>query len=234
MPPITKEQIEWGELASLLLEEDYNLSTMVDYLVVLINTCFHFLKLTLDCLNISKSDDCLNLSSCQYKNNDWSNFFHGFLHTSCFIWHNKIAQVQNVVSSLLEYVQFLHISAYYFLNSIATISFDISIPLFLSFQLGSSQGAHAHIIQEGLLYPSPDVSEMLSEATTTDQGTYSYIMPFRQFAIRVPDLILFNTLSPFLGYCIYFLYIDIQPSESLSQVAALNIGRLLSKAPEIK
>ena len=26
---ITKEQIEWGELASLLIEEDYNLSTMV-------------------------------------------------------------------------------------------------------------------------------------------------------------------------------------------------------------
>ena len=77
LPPITKEQIEQGELASLLLEEDYNLSTMVDYLVVLINTCFHLLKLTLDHLNISKSDDCLNLSFCQYKNNDWSNFFHG-------------------------------------------------------------------------------------------------------------------------------------------------------------
>ena len=111
--------------------------------------------------------------------------------------------MQNVVSSLLEYVQFLHISAYYFLNSIATISFDISIPLFLSFQWSSSQAAHAHIIQEGLLNPSPDISEMLSEATTTNQGIYSYIMSFPQFAIRVPDLILFNTLSPFLGYCIF-------------------------------
>ena len=29
LPPITKEQIEHGELASLLIEEDYNLSTMV-------------------------------------------------------------------------------------------------------------------------------------------------------------------------------------------------------------
>ena len=108
------------------------------------------------------------------------------------------------MSSLLEYVQFLHISAYYFLNSIATIAFDISISLLLSFQWSSSQAACAHIIQEGLQNPSPDVSEMLSEATTTDQGTYSYIMSFPQFAIRVPDLILFNTLSPFLGYCIYF------------------------------
>ena len=110
--------------------------------------------------------------------------------------------MQNVASNL-KYVQFLHISAYCFLNSITTISFDISIPLFLSFQWSSSQAAHAHIIEEGLLNPSPDVSEMLSEATTTDQGTYSYIMSFPQCAIRVPDMILFNTLSPFLGYCIY-------------------------------
>ena len=29
LPPITKEQIEYGELASLLIAEDYNLSTMV-------------------------------------------------------------------------------------------------------------------------------------------------------------------------------------------------------------
>ena len=29
LPQITKEQIEWGELASLLIEEDYNHSTMV-------------------------------------------------------------------------------------------------------------------------------------------------------------------------------------------------------------
>ena len=137
------------------------------------------------------------------------------------------------MSSLLEYVQFLHISLYYFLNSIVTISFDISTPLFLSVQWSSSQAACAHIIQEGLLNPSPDISEMLLEVTTTNQGTYSYIMSFPQSAIRVPDLILFNTLSPFLGYSIYFLYIDIQPSESLSQVAVFDIGRLLSKVPEI-
>ena len=138
------------------------------------------------------------------------------------------------MSSFLEYAQLLHISAYHFLNSIATIYFDISIPLFLSFQWSSSQTAHAHIIQKGLLNQSLDVSEMLSEATTTDRGTYPYIMSFPQFAIRVPDLILLNTLSPFLSYCIYyFLYIDIQPSESLYQVAALDIDRLLSNAPEI-
>ena len=29
LPPITKEQILQGELSSLLVEEDYNLSTMV-------------------------------------------------------------------------------------------------------------------------------------------------------------------------------------------------------------
>ena len=29
LPPITKEQISQGELSSLLVEEDYNLSTMV-------------------------------------------------------------------------------------------------------------------------------------------------------------------------------------------------------------
>ena len=29
LPPITKEQISWGELSSLLVEEDYNLSTLV-------------------------------------------------------------------------------------------------------------------------------------------------------------------------------------------------------------
>ena len=29
LPPITKEQIMQGELSSLLIEEDYNLSTMV-------------------------------------------------------------------------------------------------------------------------------------------------------------------------------------------------------------
>ena len=74
--------------------------------------------------------------------------------------------------SLLEYAQLLHISAYHFLNSIATISFDISIPPFLSFQWSSSQTAHAHIIQKGLLNPSLDVSELLLEATTTNQGTY--------------------------------------------------------------
>ena len=33
----------------------------------------------------------LYISPCLYKCNDWSNFFHRFLHTSCFIWHNKIA-----------------------------------------------------------------------------------------------------------------------------------------------
>ena len=85
-------------------------------------------------------------------------------------------------------------SLYYFLNSTATLSFEISIPLFLSFQWSSSQAAHAHIIQEGLLNPSPDVSEMLSEATATDQGTYSYSMSFPQFAIRTPDSILFNNI----------------------------------------
>ena len=104
-------------------------------------------------------------------------------------------------------MQFLHVSAYYFLNNIAIISFDISIHLFLSFQWRSSQAAQAHIIQEGLLNPSIDVSEMLSEATTTNQSTYSYITSFPQFAIRAPDLILFNTLSPFLGYCIYYFFI---------------------------
>ena len=73
---------------------------------------------------------------------------------------------------------------------------------------------------------------MLSEATVTDQGTYSYSMSFPQFAIRIPYLISFNILSPFLGYCI-FSVIDTQPSESLSQVAAFNISRLLSKEPKL-
>ena len=81
--------------------------------------------------------------------------------------------------------------------------------------------------------PSPDVSEMLLEATATNQGTYSYSISFPQFSIRTPDLILFNILSPFLGYCIFFLLVDTQPSESLSQVAAFDISRLLSMAQEI-
>ena len=102
-----------------------------------------------------------------------------------------------------------HINAYHFLNSIATISFDISIPLFLSFQWSSSQTAHAHIIQEGLLNPSPDVSEMLSEATTTNQGIHSYFMSFPQLAIRVPNLILVHYFESFprLLYLHIFLYI---------------------------
>ena len=105
-------------------------------------------------------------------------------------------------------------------------------PLFLSFKWSSSQAACAQIIQEGILNPSPNVSEMLSEATTTDQGTYSYSILFPQFSIRTSDLILFNILSPFLGYC-NFLLVDTQPSEILSQVAAFDISRLFSKAPEI-
>ena len=47
-------------------------------------------------------------------------------------------------------------------------------------------------------------------------------------------MILFNILSPFQGYYFFFfLLLDTQPSESLSQVAAFDISRLLSKAPEI-
>ena len=132
--------------------------------------------------------------------------------------------------------ELLHINAYYFLNNIATISFVISIPLFLSFQWSSSQTAHAHIIQEGLLNPSPDVSEMLSEVTNTDQGIYTCIMSFPQLAIRVPNLILvyyFESFPRLLYLHIIYIYINVQPSESLSQVAALDIDKLLSKAPEI-
>ena len=141
--------------------------------------------------------------------------------------------MQNVASSLPE---LLHINVYHFLNSITTISFDISIPLFLPFQWSSSQTAHAHIIQEGLLNPSPDVSEMLLEATTSDQDIYPYIMSFPQLAIRVPNLILvyyFDSFPRLLYLHIFFIYIDTQPSESLSQVAALDIDKLLSKTPEI-
>ena len=79
---------------------------------------------------------------------------------------------------------------------------------------------------------------MLSEATTTDRGIYSYLMSFPQLAIKVPNLILvyyFESFRRLLYLHIIFLYIylDIQPSESLSQVAALDIDKLLSKAREI-
>ena len=75
---------------------------------------------------------------------------------------------------------------------------------------------------------------MLLEATTTDQGIYSYIMSFPQLAIRVPNLILVYYFESFsrLLYLHIFIYIDIQPSES-QRVAALDIDRLLSKTPEI-
>ena len=86
---------------------------------------------------------------------------------------------------------------FFIFNNIVAISSGISIPLFLSFQWSSSQTAHVHVIQQGLLNPSPDVSEMLSEATTTEQGTSSYI---------IPNLILFNALSPSLGYCVYYFF----------------------------
>ena len=79
--------------------------------------------------------------------------------------------------------------------------------------------------------PSPDVSEMLSEATATDQGTHLHSIPFPQFSIKTLDLILFNIFSPFLDY--HFFLADIKPSENLSQVTAFDISRLLSKKPEI-
>ena len=66
-----------------------------------------------------------------------------------------------------------------------------------------------HIIQEGLLNPSPDVSEMLLEATTTNQGIYTYIMSFPQLAIRVPNLILAYYFESFprLLYLHIYIYI---------------------------
>ena len=44
-------------------------------------------------------------------------------------------------------------------------------------------------------------------------------------------MISFYIFSPFPGY--FFLLADTQPSESLSQVTAFDISRLLSKAPQI-
>ena len=74
---------------------------------------------------------------------------------------------------------------------------------------------------------------MLSEVTATNQGTHLYSTSFPHFSIRMLDLILFNIFSPFLGNYMFFLLADTQPSENLSNVAAFDISRLLSKAPQI-
>ena len=50
LPPITKEQILHGELASLVIEEDYNLATMVTvklYILSFNNYLFSFLNVFL-------------------------------------------------------------------------------------------------------------------------------------------------------------------------------------------
>ena len=73
---------------------------------------------------------------------------------------------------------------------------------------------------------------MLSEAIATDPGTHLYSISLPQLSIRTLDLILFNIFNPFPSY-FFSLLADTQPSENLSQVAAFDISRLLSKAPRI-
>ena len=118
-------------------------------------------------------------------------------------------------SSLFEYGHLLHLGLY-FLNGIATlVSFVTPIPLFLFWS--SSQAAHAQIIQEDSLNPTPDVREMLSEVIATNQGTHLYSISLPQFSIGTLDLISFNIFSPFLGY---FFYLQIHNHQrTLSQVA---------------
>ena len=103
-------------------------------------SCFNKYLLSLSKINPRLLQNLLiTLSLCL----DGYNFFHGFLWISCPIWHNKITQVPNIVSSLLEYVHFLHVSLHYFAidiyifggesrswYQITTLSFEISIPLF--------------------------------------------------------------------------------------------------------
>ena len=66
---------------------------------------------------------------------------------------------------------------------------------------------------------------------------FTHTLSFPQFAIRVLNLILvyyFESFSKLLHlYTFLYICIDIQPSDSLSQIAALDIGKLLPKAPEI-
>ena len=82
------------------------------------------------------------------------------------------------------------------------------------------------------LNPTPDVREMLPEATATDQGTHLYSISFPQFSIRTLDLILFNIFSPFPGY--FFFYLQIHNHQRASPKSAVfDISRLLSKDPQI-
>ena len=90
-----------------------------------------------------------------------------------------------------------------FLIALLLFPLIFQFPFFFPFS-GVPLRLPVHVIQQGLLNPSPDISEMLSEATTTEHGTSSYVMSVPQFATKIPNLILFNTLSSFLGYCIYF------------------------------
>ena len=121
----------------------------------------------------------------------------------------------------------------YFLNGIAAVvSFETPIPLFSFLLVEFFSGSLCPDYPgRSIKPPTPDVREMLSEVTATNQATHLYIISFPQFSIRTLDLILCNIFSPFPGYL--FLLADTQPSESLSQVAAFDISRLLSKAPQI-
>ena len=65
-------------------------------------------------------------------------------------------------------------------------------------------------------------------------------MSFPWLAINMPNLILVHyfeslprSLCLHIIIIIFLMYLDIQSSESLSQVAAIDIDKLLSKAPEI-
>ena len=95
--------------------------------------------------------------------------------------------------------------------------------------MSSSHEERTKRIQEGLLNPSADILEAMTETEAVRTGKILILLKFLicSFAIKIisPQHIIIPMLFPF-----FFLDIASKPTESLEQIAIFDIEKLLSKS----
>ena len=101
------------------------------------------------------------------------------------------------------------------------------------FQWGTSKEARAQVIIAGLQNPTPAVSGAIAEAEAASKGKYPH--SFHTFLEMIRAFYFISSPNTHITFNVLHLFTDAdkQPTNSLINIAALDINNLLVKMPYI-